>query len=257
MKYKKQRSVTEKQSNKIFNQKTTTASYGCGSWSLRKFLSIALFLLPFMTAAGQVKQENYNQIMNDSLSTMFHDGQNLEKYHDLWKYSFGGFKRVTSADKDTLVCYTYITGWGIPGYKNSVGTVNLKVEDQCRYKGFEKMSRIVFQTSKKIRKLKRHIRMKVKAYQSYQWADPDNPYVKEVTAYIDFFPFQNIDMSRVRYTVKRKKYRFIEKYGASSSKIKERKRKQQIKEDEWKRKRLEKDRKWIKNYYRKYPYVEK
>ncbi len=257
MKEKTQRPVTEKQINKIINQDTTPASYGCGIRIMRKILAITLFLLPFTTAAGQVKQENYNQIMNDSLSTMFHDGQNLQKHHDLWKYSFGGFKRVTSADKDTLVCYTYVTGWGISGYKNSVGTINLKVEDQGKYQGRDKTSRIVFQTSKKIKKLKRHIRMKVKAYQSYRWADPDNPYVKEVTAHIDFFPFQNIDKSRVRYTIKRKKGRFIEKYGASSSKIQERKRKQQIKEDEWKRKHLEKDLKWIENYHRKYPYVEK
>jgi hypothetical protein len=223
---------------------------------MKHLISITLFLLPLVTAAGQVKQENYNQIMSDSLSAMFHDGQNLLKYHDLWNYSFGGFKRVTSADKDTLVCYTYVSNWGISGYKNSVGTINLKVEDQTGYKKEEGFPRTVFMASKDIRKLKRHIRMKVKAYQSYHPDAPDKPFVKEVTAHIDFFPFQNFDKSRVRYTVKRKKYRFIEKYGATSDKIKERQKKQQTKKSEWKRKHHEKDLKWIENYNRKHKYVE-
>ncbi len=224
---------------------------------MKIIFSITFFLLPFMTAIGQVKQENFNQIMNDSLSSMFHDGQNLQKYHDLWKYSFGGFTRVTSADKDTLVCYTNVSGWGISGYKNSVGTLNLKVEDQKAYLDKDKSSRIVFQASKDIRKLKRHIRMKVKAYKSYYSENPNNPYVKEVTAHVDFFPFQNFDKSRVRYTIKRKKYRFIEKYGANSPKILERQKKQQLKEDEWKRKQHEKDLKWVENYHKRHKNVGK
>jgi hypothetical protein len=214
---------------------------------MKKILSITLFLLPLVTAAGQLRIErHYNQIVDDPKSC-FYDERGPKSPYFLTDYNFGGATRIIS-DKDTLVCYAYID-FGYSGYKNSVGTVHLHIEDQHEYP-----YRHNWFADKDIRKLKRHMRIKVKSYRPF--TEGDHPFSKILTAYIDFRPFDGgSHMNLIRFTLKRGKFNNTEKYGYTSEKIRAKQQKRRMKEEKWLKKKKKKNEKWLEKYYRKYNYI--
>ena len=101
------------------------------------------------------------------------------------------------------------------------------------------------------------MRLKAKAYGRYNTV-PGKPYVLEVTAHIDFFPFNDY-MTCVRYTTKRRKYISRAKYGIytnrSDARYKAKLAKEKRKEKKWQEERKAKEDKGLKNYLDKYKYI--
>ncbi len=250
---KTQRPVTEKQINKIINQDTTPASYGCGIRIMRKILAITLFLLPFTTAAGQVHQENnYDAITKDKESYFYNKNININKdygNHTPQKYDFG-YSYVTTP-KDTFVCHTHIF---VSHYKTqrgkSYGSIHFMVEDFQKEKSSNRgWIRGHTDCEKLIKHYGKRIHYKAKAYCVYNHPETKKLYVKCYIADVNYFPDDKAK-STVEYSIKYKKYRPIEKYhvapldsasiAKADAKRKEKERVEQKKYDKWYNKQVEK-----------------
>ncbi len=218
---------------------------------MKALYSLTLALLPLITAAGQLRQERFDAITDDPKSC-FHAKQipQNNNRNPLGIYS-SGCSRVVSIEKDTVVCETRMV-WGSLDYKNDIGRIELIAEGQNNgYKNF-------FSGESYFKKLRRHMRLKAKAYGRYDTVK-GKPYVLEVTAHIDFFPFNDLYMTRVRYTMKRLKYRPRAKYGIftnkSDTKYKAKLEKEKREEKKWQEERKAKEDKWLKKYHDKYNYI--
>ena len=217
---------------------------------MKAIYSLTLALLPLITAAGQLRQERFDAIIDDPKSC-FHAKQIPQNYN---RNQFGihssGCSRVVSIEKDTIVCETRMA-WGNLDYKNDIGRIELIVEGQ------NNGNKNVFSGESNFKKLRRHMRLKAKAYGRYNTV-PGKPYVLEVTAHIDFFPFKDY-MTCVRYTTKRRKYLPRAKYGIytkrSDARYKAKLAKEKRKEKKWQEERKPKEDKWFKNYLDKYKYI--
>ena len=83
--------------------------------------------------------------------------------------------------------------WGSLDYKNDIGRIELIVEGQ------NNGNKNVFSGESNFKKLRRHMRLKAKAYGRYNTV-PGKPYVLEVTAHIDFFPIQRLhDLRKIHH----------------------------------------------------------
>ncbi len=212
---------------------------------MRKILSITLFLLPFLTAAGQTRVEShYTQIFDDSTSCFYLKRGEPNGFLLEDKYNVGGPYRIMT-DKDTLVCCVSLF-YGYRGYKKSLGFVTLDIEDQrfctkcnLKHKWF---------ANKDIRKLKRHYKIKIKAYRCYPTLEPEH--TKKLTAYIDLRPFEGARGNGVHFSLKRGKARYKTK--KQHDKIIAKRERFNEKRNEWLKKNEEKIGMWTKKFVQKY-----
>lgn len=218
---------------------------------MKRIAITVLALLPLITAAGQLRQERFDAIIKDPKSC-FHAKQipQNNNRNPLGIYS-SGCSRVVSTEKDTVVCETRIA-WGNLDYKNDIGSIELVAEGQ------NNGSKNFYSGESSFKKLRRHMRLKAKAYGRYDTVK-GKPYVLEVTAHIDFFPFNDLYLTRVRYTTKRRKYLPRAKYGIytkrSDARHKAKLAKEKRKEKKWQEERRAKEDKWFKKYLDKYNYI--
>lgn len=218
---------------------------------MKRIAITVLALLPLITAAGQLRQERFDAIIKDPKSC-FHAKQipQNNNRNPLGIYS-SGCSRVVSTEKDTIVCETRMI-WGSLDYKNDIGRIELVAEGQ------NNGNKNFFSGESSFKKLRRRMRLKAKAYGRYDTVK-GKPYVLEVTAHIDFFPFNDLYLTRVRYTTKRRKYLPRAKYGIytnkSNAKYKAKLEKEKREEKKWQEGRRAKENKWIKDYHDKYNYI--
>ncbi len=218
----------------------------------RIFFSITFVLLPFITAIGQTRVEpRYTQICDDSTSCFYTQrGICMVKGKPVSiittdKYNICGPYRIMT-DEDTLVCFVGMS-FGYRGYKNSVGTVNLKIEDQHPY-STNPIKKHIWSAHKDFRKLKRHIKIKVKAYHAF-----DEPsHTKKLTAYIDFRPFEGGRGNEVHFKLKRGKVHYTAKEGFSNEKIRVKQEKLYNKKNKWLKEHENKLDEWVRKFYQKY-----
>ncbi len=181
---------------------------------MRKILSITLFLLPFLTAAGQVHQENnYDAITKDKESYFYNRNINKANSDDpiTQRYDFG-YSYVTTP-KDTLACHTQII---VSQYKiregKSYGGIYFTVEDFQKVKtSNEGWIRRNTPCVKRIKHYGKRIHYKAKAYCVYNHPETKKLYVKCYIANVNYFPDDQAK-STVEYSIKYKKYQPIEKY---------------------------------------------
>ncbi len=128
-------------------------------------ISLTLALLPLITAAGQLRQENnYNAILKDKASG-FYD-KSLEDNSGSW-YDFG-FSHVTTP-KDTFVCHTkiYLSRFKTLRGK-SYGSIHFSVDDLMRMgSGDTGTKRGLVYGMKRIKYYSQCIRYKAKAYRTF------------------------------------------------------------------------------------------
>ncbi len=209
-------------------------------------LSLTLAFLPFITATGQLHQENnYNAITKDTASGFYN--KSLEDNSGPW-YDFG-FSHVTTP-KDTFVCHTkiYLSRFKTLRGK-SYGSIHFSVDDlTARGSGDTGMRRGLFFGTKRIKYYSQCIRYKAKAYQTFTNPCTNKPYVKCYIADITYYPVEKYK-STVKYGIKYKKYRPIEKYNVlvppkdsakAYAKKKERERIENIKYEKWSDKQIKK-----------------
>ncbi len=210
-------------------------------------ISLTLALLPLITAAGQLRQENnYNAILKDKASG-FYD-KSLEDNSGSW-YDFG-FSHVTTP-KDTFVCHTKIY---LSRFKTLRGksycSIHFSVDDLMRMgSGDTGTRRGLVYGMKRIKYYSQCIRYKAKAYRTFTKPGTNKPYVKCYIADITYYPVEKYK-STVKYGIKYKKYRPIEKYNVlpkdpvaaakANAKKKERERIENIKYEKWSDKQIRK-----------------
>ena len=218
---------------------------------MKALFSIALALLPLITAAGQVHQEDtYDAITKDTDSYFYNKAIDRSTYdiRNPHFYEFG-YSRVTTP-KDKFVCNTriYVSQFMGKGY----GKIYFDVEDFQKIETTTGMMRGVSDCQKRINLHGKRIHCKAKAYSVYKRPDTKKPYVKCYVADINFFPNDEAK-STVKYSIKYKKYRPIEKYhvipldSASTAKrnkkIAEKKEKERIEDmkyEKWHDKQIQK-----------------
>ncbi len=219
--------------------------------TMKKFkktaISLTLALLPLMTVTGQLRQENnYNAILKDKASGFYN--KSLEGNSGSW-YDFG-FSHVTTP-KDTFVCHTKIF---LSRFKTlldkSYGSIHFSVDDLTESgSGDTGTKRGLVWGTKRIKYYSQCIRYKAKAYSTFTKPGTNKPYVKCYIADITYYPVEKY-RSTVKYGVKYKKYRPIEKYNVlpkdpvaaakANAKKKERERIENIKYEKWSDKQIKK-----------------
>lgn len=214
-------------------------------------LSSILILLPFLTAAGQVHQENdYDAITKDKESYFYNKNINKDNSsRNPQTYDFG-YSYVTTP-KDTFVCHTHIF---VSHYKTqrgkSYGGIHFTVEDFQKEKTSNRgWIRGITHSEKRIKHYGKRIHYKAKAYCVYNHPETNKLYVKCYIANVNYFPDDQAN-STVEYSIKYKKYRPIEKYNVvpldsvsrakADAKRKEKERVEQKKYDKWYNKQVEK-----------------
>ena len=175
---------------------------------------ILLFLLPVVPAAGQTFDNDCDEITNDNRSIFYNKRFIAEKpSYAVNKSDFNfGISRITTPE-DTFACYVRV--YASPKKTYNYGSVTLqaedmgrKVKDVAKNKYWPK-----FAASRTIKRFKKHIHVKVKAYSAaYAYFLPRDKWLaKCVIADVHYYPFDK-KKNTVTYRIKHKKYHPIAKY---------------------------------------------